>query len=77
MPKKMKLTGLRVTSFTTSLNNREKDDVKGGTYISAPQFICTTEPGAYTCATCYDTCNGCGTGGGTGDTVSDCGFIAC
>ncbi len=73
MPKKIKLSTLRVTSFLTSLQEDEKAKIKGGSEtietiypceISAPQIICNTDPYAHTCGFCTKTCNGCG-GGGT------------
>lgn len=70
--KKLKLADLKVTSFLTSLPEDEKAKIKGGDgtiypcEISAPQIICNTDPEGYTCATCYNTCIGCG--GGVGST---------
>lgn len=68
MPKKIKLSDLKVTSFLTSLQKEEKAKIKGGDEtiypceISAPQIICNTEPDGFTCANCdtdYNTCVGC------------------
>lgn len=73
MPKKIKLSNLKVTSFLTSLKEDEKAKIKGGDEtifpceISAPQIICNSQDG-YTCIFCTNTCNGCG-GGTTGPTL--------
>lgn len=76
MPKKIKLSNLKVTSFLTSLKEDEKTKIKGGgdtiypCEISAPEIICNSDEFGYTCInctyTCFNTCNTCnGCGGET------------
>jgi hypothetical protein len=78
MPKKLKLSDLSVTSFVTNLQDEDKEKVKGGDdtiypcAISAPQIVCMTDPHAYTCGTCYETCAGCGGTGGSNDYSCAC-----
>lgn len=50
--KKLKLEGLRVESFVTSLNDKEKKMINGGLQGGSPVWLCEPDK-----ETCVDTCD--------------------
>lgn len=82
MPKKLKLSDLKVQSFVTSLENDEKNKVKGG--LTSPNCetddTCTCNTYCGTCPTaCGSMCNTCScqTVCGTCSVCTMCGLTAC
>jgi hypothetical protein len=75
MPKKLRLDldGLRVQSFVTSLDKRDKSKIKGGLTINSNCPDCT-EVDCYTqtCFTECGTCNTCQTDCGTCESCESC-----
>jgi len=85
MPKKIKLSNLKIKSFVTSLNNALTINVKGGLNTRVPG-ICegSTNPRicpltdlecSVTCGCPTGTCNTCATNCGT--CVTECGTCGC
>lgn len=86
MPKKLKLSDLKVQSFVTSLENDEKKKVQGGATLPISNCAedtcleCETNyscdcPTNYTCYTNCGTCGSCAPCSGTCNT--DCGLTTC
>lgn len=77
MPKKLKLKGLKVQSFVTTMNNGHKTKVKGGADPTnqGDTWPCNTcDDTCETCAaSCYGTCDSCVTCLNTCPATCDCG----
>jgi hypothetical protein len=57
MDKKLKLTGLKIQSFVTSLNNGEKQQIRAGD-LTTKEYFCSDDacPSDFSYCTCFTEC---------------------